>query len=203
MFLVSDDSNVIVIDDPASSYDDNRRKIIYELLFDFHKDRTFIVLSHDQVFVKYALLGIKDKVSKKYENNTGKVLCLENVFGNCFTKAIDYQDFDPLDKQVYDFLNQNTLCYYRKIINLRILAETKKSRSKDYRIVYEYLSAILHQKSYETIINELREKGYSEDKVITIIFDKFKVNLEKCKKDVLDGFNLLNFFLFLSLFLIS
>lgn len=189
LFLVSDNSNVIVIDDPASSYDDNRRKIIYELLFDFHKDRTFIVLSHDQVFVKYALLGIKDKVSKKYENNTGKVLCLENLFGNCSTKVIDYQDFDSLDKQVYDFLNQNNLCYYRKIINLRILAETKKSRSNDYRIVYEYLSAILHQKSYEITINELREKGYSEDKVITIIFDKFKVNLEKCKKDVLDGFN--------------
>lgn len=37
--------------------------------------------------------------------------------------------------------------YYRKIINLRILAEINKNIDEYDKIVYEYLSAILHRES--------------------------------------------------------
>lgn len=59
-------------------YDENRRKVIYELIYEFHSTQTYIVLSYDQVFIKYALLGLS---SKKYSDNTGKIMCFENING--------------------------------------------------------------------------------------------------------------------------
>ncbi len=41
LFLLSNTKKYVVIDDPASSYDENRRKNIYELFYDFHKKNFF------------------------------------------------------------------------------------------------------------------------------------------------------------------
>lgn len=189
LFLISNTRDVVVIDDPASSYDDNRRKIIYELLYEFHNDRTFLVLSHDQVFVKYAILGIQSKSEKKYRDKTGKVICLENHSGNCVSKEISVDDFGPLEKQVKNFIMATKMSYYRKIINLRIIAEINKNIDEDDKIVYEYLSAILHRKSKSIIATELKGKNITEREVIAIIYDKYKIKLKRQPNDIFENFN--------------
>lgn len=189
LFLLSNNNEVVVIDDPASSYDDNRRKIIYELLYEFHNNRTFLVLSHDQVFIKYAILGIENKDDKKYRAKTGKIICLENHLGNCVSKEINIDDFGTLDKQVKSFIKKTKMPYYRKIINLRILAEINKNIDEYDKIVYEYLSAILHRKSKNIIANELKEKGFTENDVLKIIYDKYKLNLKRQPNNIFEKFN--------------
>jgi len=187
LFLISDKSKIVIIDDPASSFDDNRRKIIYELLYEFHNERTFLVLSHDQVFIKYALLGIKS--NNNYKSKTGKILYLENHEGICKTKEIESKDFGPLNVQVMDFVKKTEMSYYRKIINLRILAEINKSNSKMDKLIYEYLSAILHKTSKKEIKKQLKDKKITETSLKRSIYDKYKIKIKYIPDNIMDGFN--------------
>ncbi|MDD6403959.1 MAG: hypothetical protein PUG33_07550 [Mollicutes bacterium] len=189
LFLLSNTKKYVVIDDPASSYDENRRKNIYELFYDFHNKKTFLVLSHDQVFIKYAILGIKDKRTKKYIDNTGKIICLENNLGNCLSKNISVDDFGALNSQINDFIKNTEMPYYRMIMNLRLLAETSKSLEKNDKIVYEYLSAILHRCCRACVQDELKKKEITEKEVLNIIYDKYKIRLKMQPDDIFEGFN--------------
>lgn len=186
LFLVSTKKQLIIIDDPASSYDDNRRKVIYELLYEFHDNQTYIILSHDQVFIKYALLGLS---TKKYLDKTGRILCLENIKGECSTKNITTQDFDNLQNQVMDFMKNNDLSYYRKIINLRILAELNKNSKKSDKLIYSYLSAILHNTSKSEIIIQLTEENVDETEVLKLIDEKYKIILPSVPDDIYIDFD--------------
>jgi len=187
LFLISDKSKIVIIDDPASSFDDNRRKIIYELLYEFHNERTFLVLSHDQVFIKYALLGIKS--NNNYKSKTGKILYLENHNGICKTKEIESKDFGPLNVQVLDFVKETEMSYYRKIINLRILAEINKSNSKMDKLIYEYLSAILHRTNKKEIKKQLKDKKTTETYLKRNIYDKYKIKIKYIPDNIMDGFD--------------
>lgn len=186
LFLISNNKNITIIDDPASSYDDNRRKIIYDLLFEFHDRQTFIVLSHDQVFIKYSLLG---KETKKNLDNTGKILCLENNKGICIAKNICTEDFDSLENQVLEFINNNDLSYYRKIINLRVLAELYRNGNKKDKLIYSYLSAILHNTSKVDIISQLAKQKINEEIIIGYIKGKYGFCLETIPDNLYEDFN--------------
>lgn len=187
LFMVSSKKKLIIIDDPASSYDENRRRVIYELINELHDNQTYIILSHDQVFVKYALLG---QSIKKNFDKTGKILCLENRNGECSTKDIIAEDFDSLQNQVVDFMNKNNnLSYYRRIINLRILAELNKSNKKCDKLIYSYLSAILHNTNKDDILAQLNEKGVSEKNVLDMISEYYKITLPNIPDDIYNDFD--------------
>ncbi len=186
LFIVSSKKKLIIIDDPASSYDENRRRVIFELINELQDNQTYIILSHDQVFVKYALLGLS---IKKNFDKTGKILCLENKNGECSTKDIMAEDFDSLQNQVVDFMNNKILSYYRKIINLRILAELNKSSKKRDKLIYSYLSAILHNTSKHEILAQLNEEGISEDDVLKMIAEYYKITLPNIPDDIYYDFD--------------
>lgn len=193
LFLLSNKNKIVIIDDPASSYDDYRRKIIFNLLYDLQDNNTIMVLSHDMVFVKYAVLsrykGSKLKNLKKFFEKTGKIISFENYNYNIVLKDIDYNDFGTIENQVKEHICNNKLSYYRKIINLRILAEIKNHIDVDYEIIYNYLSAILHKEEKIIIIEKLKEKNCDEDKVLSMIEGKFNIKLEKMPDDILEDFN--------------
>ena len=73
---------------------------------------------------------------------------------------------------------------------MRILTENKKSIDCDYEIIYQYLSAILHRTDKSAIIEELNEKGFTEDDIINKINDKLNFNLEKIPNDILKDFDI-------------
>lgn len=196
LFLISNKNEIVIIDDPASSYDDYRRKIIFDLLYDLQNQKTLIILSHDMVFVKYAVFnrnqGKKSK-SKRFKNffeKTGRIVSFENYNNHTLIKDIEYDDFDIIENQVNNHIINNKLSYFRKIINLRILTENKKSIDCDYEIIYQYLSAILHRTDKSAIIEELNEKGFTEDDIINKINDKLNFNLEKIPNDILKDFDI-------------
>ena len=196
LFLISNKNEIVIIDDPASSYDDYRRKIIFDLLYDLQNQKTLIILSHDMVFVKYAVFnrnqGKKSK-SKRFKNffeKTGRIVSFENYNNHTLIKDIEYDDFDIIENQINNHIINNKLSYFRKIINLRILTENKKSIDCDYEIIYQYLSAILHRTDKSAIIEELNEKGFTEDDIINKINDKLNFNLEKIPNDILKDFDI-------------
>ena len=98
-------------------------------------------------------------------------------------------DFDLLNNQIKDFIKKNKMPYYRKIINLRILAETNKSDSTEDKIIYEYLSAILHRKDKVTIKLELKEKAYTEKIILSLIYSKYNIKLKRVPNDIMENFS--------------
>lgn len=146
-----------------------------------------LVLSHDHIFIKYALFNynnskkqieegkVVSELITKYYHNTGKIIALENYeSGNINLKDIHYEDFNILSNHILKFLN-NDMEYFRKVINLRLFYECIKSDcSKD---IYEYLSSIYHKTPQNEIIAKLTEKGLIEDSIIDKIYQDTNIKL--------------------------
>lgn len=194
IFLLIEDGELIIIDDPASSYDHFRRKTILDMIYEFSNNRTILVLSHDNVFLKYALLqrdyserkkqskqNLSD-IEKKYYELTGNISYLENFNDECNVKTVKIDDFKPIEYHIKNHLANldEDASFYRKVINLRLLAEIKKyDNDEESKLVYGYLSAILHKEKREAILNKLRLKNVSEEEILDIIEKEFEYKLEK------------------------
>ena len=145
LFLLSHKkSEFIIIDDPASSFDEYRRMIIFKFIYEYHTNSTVLVLSHDQVFVKYAIIyksqaELKRKgnenlhpVENKFIDDFGSVKYIEN-YDKVEIKSIELKDFKLLDEFIVNrLLNDNLGSQMNHIIacNLRMFYELRKIRGK-------------------------------------------------------------------------
>lgn len=193
LFLLSTKDSFIIIDDPASSFDDYRRNEILELIYDICSDKTVLVLSHDHIFMKYAIFNKKNSekliqsgkdvssIIHKYNDNTGTIISLENYnIGNINVKNIDYGDFDVLTNHILKFID-NSMEYFRLIINLRLYYEC--IRNQDNENVYQYLSAIYHRTPVEEIEKYLLDNGLVESELLNEIYEQTKIRLSSIPKD--------------------
>lgn len=195
-FLLGNKNKTLLIDDPASSYDEYRRSIMFKMLYEFKNNRTIILFSHDQVFVKFATLYKKlnkkkeTKINKFIKENTGCILQYSNYQHKSLLKEINLNDFNPLCDQVEDFIKNKNLSYYRKIINIRVLSEMDKNKSSKYKNIYNYCSAILHNVKRDDIYSELEELNISEQEIIDSISDNYHINIEQIPNDYFKDFNI-------------
>lgn len=168
LFLLSHkNSEFLIIDDPASSFDEYRRKVIFNFIFEFKElSTTILVLSHDWVFAKFATL-YKNQNKKAIKDQIGKIDFIEN-YKDARILNIKQEDFGTLNEFVISKLNDlysigvNEI-NYQVAANLRLIYEPIKSKRKD---VYAYLSAIVHEFDYSVIIQKLKDKNYDENKIL-------------------------------------
>ena len=163
MFIFSckkNNSNLIVLDDPASYYDDFRRAQILEMLKKELDRRTILILSHDDVYAKYA-------VSDKYKR-IGAIYFFENHENEAKFIKITKGEFGDFNDFVYERI-KNTDDYFMKIINLRMLYE-----GQHRTIAYKYLSGIIHGANEDKIKTELDKLETTEPRVIELIKEKHK-----------------------------
>lgn len=195
LFIVGSKKDYVIIDDPASSFDENRKAIIYSFIMELLKDKTCIVLSHNQSFAKNAV--IDQKINNK--NNTNNIGCnyfISNVDNRLCVEQIKIEDFDKVYNHIKKYILNNTMSYFQKIINLRFLIEiSRENRNKDDGCIYKYLSEIMHNKSKKKILKTIG-KQYSEEDVLNLILTKFDVSLEPIPDDIFYDFNLGNLTLF-------
>lgn len=182
IFLFGASKNTLIIDDPASSYDDYRRKEIFDLLIEHACNRTVLILSHDQVFIKYALLFKKQHPKKKL---IGLICNYENYEGNVSITDINFDQFSNLEAAIITQI-RNSKVYYRKILNSRLLLEISKMGNEK---AYGYLSAILHKKKKKDIIKLLNDNGVSEEEILGFIKGKFDIELPPLRENFDDDFN--------------
>ncbi|MBR0420380.1 MAG: AAA family ATPase [Erysipelotrichaceae bacterium] len=155
-------TDLVIIDDPASSYDDFRRNQLLKIIKNELKNKTVLILSHDGIFAKYALADTS--------LNRGRIYFYENYGGNTKFSEIGKDDFGDFYDFVIDRI-KNTDDYYQKIVNLRLLYEGSHS------IVYGYLSAIVHNESKDLVDKLLVQKGQTEKAII----EKIKNNNSELK----------------------
>lgn len=159
LFLISSKATnykIYFIDDPVSSFDIYRRKIIYDLILKYLDGKTTIVLSHDPVFAKFA---IQNRMSPKigavsYLSNNGKnaaiIQSVKNVSVESFSKSV----VERCDK---------TTNQYEQAILARLLLEEHCGQNCT---CYTYLSKILHAIPYNEIQAWLSRRGKTEIDVL-------------------------------------
>ena len=162
-------SKLCIIDDPVSSYDEHRRKLIYDFINEILKGFTVLVLSHDSVFARVA-------ANDKNNSNIGSIDYFENNNGNVELISITDNDFNKFDHFLKERIIE-TNDYYQKIINLRMYYEGSR------KLVYGYLSQILHFDSFSKIESWLVKKGKTEDDLISAIKIDTQIDLPKIEAD--------------------
>jgi wobble nucleotide-excising tRNase len=166
-FLLKNKRKNIIIDDPASSFDEYRRKIIFNYIKKNHNKRTVLVLSHDEVFSKFA-------IKAKYRDNNvniGVVYFMSNYSGSPFVSNINLDDYKTLEEFVKTRI-KTTDNYLSKIVNCRLLYEIECQNSGATNIQYGYLSAIIHGTSVGDINAYLNKNTITEKEIIEEISKK-------------------------------
>lgn len=148
----NDSNKLIIFDDPISSYDDSRRMSIFNFILNYLKNNTVLILSHDQLFSKFA-------THSKQTSKIGVVYYFENYDGIPSLVEISKQDFKKIDDYIKDRI-QLSSTYMQKIINLRYFYEINKNKQH----IYSYLSTIIHRKPLRTLFY-----GKSESDIINEI----------------------------------
>lgn len=185
LFLKNPNGSVLLIDDPASSFDDYRRTQIFDMI-QGAKDKTILVVSHDQAFVKRAIL------KKATCENIGKVQAMAKTSHGFVFTDIEREDVVYLPDQVRKRISQVS-SYWTKAVNLRLLCDLKKRTLPG---VWGYSSAILHKNSAAEIHSILNDEGLSEKNVLASISKEFGVDMPKIPVDFpnnLDDSEMTNF----------
>lgn len=154
LFLSNPEGDVLFIDDPASSFDDYRRTQIYDLIQQV-TDKTVLVVSHDQAFVKRAVIDMGKRP------NLGKVQAMSRHTGRIEVTDISAGDIVYLPDEIRSRLIEAP-SYWQKAINLRLLCDLKKATIKD---AWGYSSMILH-KSRKTEINARLSESNTDEKAV-------------------------------------
>jgi ABC-type lipoprotein export system ATPase subunit len=163
-----EDPDLIIIDDPASDYDEYKRQIILNSIRAINPGKTTLILSHDCVFEK---LAICDRWA-----DWGRITYCVNEMGVLSLKDVHETDFDSLENLAkaqaqQAFRNRD---YFRAVINMRIFYESRGSTS---RMVYSYLSGILHSVNNPTInVNaQITANNWDEGALIAAIESDFDI----------------------------
>jgi ABC-type lipoprotein export system ATPase subunit len=172
LFLYRKERDIILIDDPASSYDDYRRSQIFRSIMN-NENKTILVVSHDQAFIKRAV--------KERNANTriGKIQMLSYCSDKPLLLDITYDSFGNLD----DFIKHRIMAantYYQKTINFRLYCDIHKSEVGE--IIWGYSSAVLHGLPKGEIEESLNNVGRTEENLLKEIEGKLGIEMEPVTK---------------------
>ena len=158
LFLHRKDGAVLLIDDPASSFDDYRRTQIFNMLQGV-KDKTVLVVSHDQAFIKRA-------VREKGNGRIGKVQEIHQESTGTVVTDIGPTDYVHLPERIRDQVS-NSLSQRQLFINLRLLCDLHRASLSDS--AWGYVSMQLHRYPQSDILDVLTKSGTTEIDVISEI----------------------------------
>ena len=161
---INTNCKLIIIDDPASYYDDYRKSEIYNLIRDKLGKRTILMMTHDSVYAKYILNN------GRLMRRNDLVIYLENV-DVLILKEVKKENFGIFEDFVRERIN-NSNDYYQKVVNLRILYEGKNNSH-----AYGYLSKIIHLEGKNVINDYVNEKKTTEEEILKKIEDEYGIKL--------------------------
>ena len=172
LFLANPDGQILLIDDPASSFDDYRRTQIFDLIQKV-SGKTVLVVSHDQAFVKRAVL-VEGK-----RDNLGKVQALTRKDNSLSLVDIAKEDVVYLPDRIRIRISEVN-SYWAKAINLRLLCDLKKSALGS---AWGYSSMILHRYNKREILEKLADEGTDEECILSLISNECGVDLPAIPDD--------------------
>lgn len=189
LFLHNEDSNVIFIDDPASSYDDFRRSQIFSCIDACQKkklSKTILVASHDYAFVRRAVLK---KERNKKSSNVGSIFFINNQSNEIFPIEINYSDFVNLSVEIPKHIRSSKTSY-QKIINLRLYYDIHRLENQN---AWHFTSMLLHNESKESIEEQLKKLGTSLCSILENINRELDIEIDEtligCNREITKDFS--------------
>lgn len=144
-YAISENAKLIVLDDPISSFDTNKKYAIIHRMFSkqsgilprsFYK-KTVLMLTHD--FEPIIDFGVVGKLSEEALNSK----FIKNNQGILTEKVIDYkQDIKPVVQALAAYIKDDTLGIVHRIAFLRKYYE--HNGIENYKEAYDVLSSLIH-----------------------------------------------------------
>lgn len=160
---VSDDVDLIILDDPITSFDKNKKFAVTKRLFDntkfSFKDKTVLMLTHDlQPVIDY----VHGKFLRKYDLHTPVYASyLINNGGDLEEQEITQNDLNNIVELTKSLSENQSVDTPVRIINLRKYIElTRPDFSNDF--AYDVLSNLVHGRTLERYENRIENKDRSE-----------------------------------------
>ncbi|QDJ13675.1 hypothetical protein CEP45_07370 [Mergibacter septicus] len=157
---VSDDSDLIVLDDPITSFDKNKKFAVTKRLFDntnfSFRDKTVLMLTHDlQPVIDY----VHGKFLRKYDLHTPVYASyLTNNGGDLEEQEIVQSDLKNVVELTECIAKDKSAEVPVRIINLRKYIElTNPDFSTDY--AYDVLSNLIHGRNLDLYENRIENKN--------------------------------------------
>ncbi|MGE4320391.1 MAG: AAA family ATPase [Acholeplasmataceae bacterium] len=178
----ADKEKLLILDDPISSTDEQRRKSILEILKENSKNKTILILTHDQIFVK----------TLAFDNQNGDekfVGLLTHIAStkNNDTNEIRFEDLTTIRNHALSSLNESS-SYFSKIIAIRFAAEYDKNNSitdeeQVYKDIYKFISGLyklqVDEINEEKYLSSLSDFNYIESDIVNKIKEIYEVNLDE------------------------
>ena len=165
--VLKDKPDIIILDDPISSFDKNKKYAIINMLFkggESLRDKTVLLLTHDFepiIDIKYVLPQFFNATASFLENKKG-------ILKEMAIEKNDIKTFIQIVKENIDSMENDVI----KLIYLRRLYELDNNKED----VYDLISSLLHKKEIPTDINNvemLQERIESAEKEIKQYIDSF------------------------------
>jgi hypothetical protein len=160
---VSDDVDLIILDDPITSFDKNKKFAVTKRLFDntkfSFKDKTVLMLTHDlQPIIDY----VHGKFLRRYGLHTPVCASyLINNGGDLEEQEITQNDLNNIVELTKSLSENQSVDTPVRIINLRKYIElTRPDFSNDF--AYDVLSNLVHGRTLERYENRIENKDRSE-----------------------------------------
>ena len=173
-YAISQKADLIILDDPISSFDDNKKYAIIDRLFINKKtlksfrNKTVLMLTHD-------FEPIIDFVVNNKPNNEAKVSFIKNYDGLIKEKYISQdEDIKLISHLYYKYAKDSNINIISRVSFLRKYIEITNNDQENMNLAYEILSSIIHGKK-EISIKVNRDKFMTmtqNEKVIGINYIK-------------------------------
>lgn len=173
LFLHNNDSELTLIDDPASSYDDFRRSQIYRCIME-HRGKTVLVVSHDQAFVRRAVADADSVL-------LGRISFLEHASHGCRIMPITRDSFVFIDDEIRRRI-ASADGYYQKMVNVRLYCDIHKHEISE--AAWGYTSAILHGATRDAVQVLLQGRGVCEQDVLDEICCKLNCDIQTMPRTI-------------------
>lgn len=166
LFLYGSEGGTLLIDDPASSFDDFRRTQIYELIM-ASKAETVLVVSHDQAFIRRA---VKDRSNARL----GNIQAVFQKEGTTLIRDITEDKIVFLPNEIRSRIASSS-SYLQIAINVRLLCDLYKEAVS--KAAWGYVSMILHGYSRNDVWAELDKHGLNEEVVLEDLSQAFAISI--------------------------
>lgn len=166
---ISESPDLIVLDDPISSFDTNKKFAVVRRLFDNKKvsfrDKTVLMLTHDlQPIIDY----IHGSFFKRFGLTTPvNAMWLQNENGNVQEKTINQDDLKNIVELTKAIAKNVNYSMAARVVNLRKYIELTKADFAEQPI-YEILSNLIHGRIYaldkggNELTQEVFDRGCNE-----------------------------------------
>lgn len=142
---ISKNADFIILDDPISSFDNNKKYAIISRLFNWKKTqqsfakKTVVLLTHDfEPLIDFLIVG------KPYREATNATF-LKNIGGRLTEQVITYEDFTPCVKFYSKLAGDSKLPLMVRISSLRKYLEYTEQNLEE-NLAYSMLSSAIHGK---------------------------------------------------------